>query len=317
MNTKDRTQNTHLLGPAISRQLILRSSKKSIDYQKSVDQQLAKNQLECDHDLEENSVSIKVGQGSNITEFIVPKRPLCSKISFFDAMFNHEWLETSTQSCTLPDDDPEAFSILMHWVFDVTHDAPVTFTVEGLPIHSKPFMDPAIMADKYLVDDLPDIIETRLVQKDMTRLNDPSHGLPTAPWYRLALELLPRASILRRYFGSLNESGYKFIYRNGILVEPKTLEVTIEILREWAETCAGRKDISQELEKFRTFRYARDRHSSGRICPSLSWIFRGLCDYRDFFFCSAFMLDEDILRHFRRTEPRMSQIGYLHMHIHR
>ncbi|TGO11841.1 hypothetical protein BTUL_0100g00190 [Botrytis tulipae] len=197
MNTKDRTQNAHLLGPAMFRQLILRSSKKSIDCQKSVDQQLAKNQLECDHDLEGNSVSIKVGQGSNTTEFIVPKYPLCSKVSFFDAMFNHGWLETSTQSCTLPDDDPEAFSILMYWVFDVTHDAPVTFTVKGLQIHSKPFMDLAIIADKYLVDDLPDLIETRLVQKDMTRLNDPSHELPTAPWYRLAWELLPRASILR------------------------------------------------------------------------------------------------------------------------
>ncbi|KAF7903899.1 hypothetical protein EAF00_001233 [Botryotinia globosa] len=317
MNTKDRTQNIHLLGPAMFRQLILRSSKKSIDCQKSVDQQLAKNQPECDHDLGGHSVSIKVGQGSNITEFIVPKDPLCSKVSFFDAMFNHGWLETSTQSCTLPDDDPEAFSILMHWVFDVTHDAPVTFTVKGLQIHSNPLMNLAIIADKYLVDDLPDLIETRLVQKDMTRLNDPSHELPTAPWYRLAWELQPRASILRRYFGPQNEPGYKFVYRNGILVEQETLEVTREMLREWEDIFAGRKDIRQELDKFRTFRYARDRHSSDRICPSPSWIFRGMHDYRDFFFCSAFMLDEDILRHFWRTEPRMSQIGYLQMHIHR
>ncbi|TGO63348.1 hypothetical protein BOTNAR_0101g00220 [Botryotinia narcissicola] len=192
MDSKDRTQNTRLLGPAMFRQLIL-----AIKQKKSVDQQLAKNQLECDHDIEGNSVSIKVGQGSNTTEFIVPKHPLCSKIYFFDAIFNHGWLETSTQSCTLPDDNPEAFSILMHWVFDVTHDAPITFTVEGLQIHSKPFIDLAIIADKYLIDDLPDLIETRLVQKDMTRLNDPSHDLPTAPWYRLAWELLPRASILR------------------------------------------------------------------------------------------------------------------------
>ncbi|THV55451.1 hypothetical protein BGAL_0008g00370 [Botrytis galanthina] len=317
MNTTDKTLDTYLLGPAMFRQLILRSSKKSIDCQKGVEQQLAKDQLDCDHDFEGHLVSIKVGQGSNTTEFLVPKHPLCSKVSFFDAMFNHGWLETSTQSCTLPDDDPEAFSILIHWVFDVPHETPTAFTVKGLQTRSKTFMNLAILADKYLIDDLPDLIETRLVQKDMTRLNDPSHKLPTAPWYRLAWELLPRASTLRKYFGPQNEPGYKFVYRNGILVEPETLEVTREMLREWEDIFAGRKGICQELEKFRTFRYARDRHLSSRICPSSSWIFRGMCDYRDFFFCSIFMLDEDILRHFWSPEPRMSQIGYLLMHVHR
>lgn len=145
-------------------------------------------------------------------------------------MFNHGWLETSTQSCTLPDDDPEAFSILIHWVFDVPHETPTAFTVKGLQTRSKTFMNLAIISDKYLIDDLPDIIEKRLIQKDMIRLNDPCYGLPKASWYRLAWELLPRSPVIQEYLGYLGQNipNYKFAHLNGMLVDPETFQVTRE-----------------------------------------------------------------------------------------
>ncbi|TGO44418.1 hypothetical protein BCON_0523g00050 [Botryotinia convoluta] len=323
MNTADRARNTYLLGPAMFRQLVLRSSKKSINPHGNVEQQLAEDQSDCDHDLEDDMVSIQVGVGPKATDFNVPKGPLCRKVPFFNAMFNHGWLESTTKSCALQDDDPETFSILLHWVFDVPHETSVMFTVKGLHNRSETFMKLAILADKYLIGDLPELIEERLIQKDLTRLNDPCYELPKTSWYRLAWELLPRASILRKYFGPQNKPGYKFVYLNGILVEPETLQVKSEMLKEWKEIFAGRKNISEEIQKFRTFPYVRDRHSSSRVCPSPSWRFREMHDFLDFVFCSTIMLDEEILRYFWLPERRMSQsafwVGgaYRPMHIHR
>ncbi|TGO40553.1 hypothetical protein BHYA_0035g00270 [Botrytis hyacinthi] len=208
MNTANKAKYPCLLGPAMFRQRVVRSSKKSINPHGNVEQQLAKNQSNRVHDLGDEMISIQVGEGSKPTEFMVSKGPLCRKVPFFNAMFNHGWLESTTKSCTLPDDDPEAFSILMHWVFDVPHETPVMFNLEGLQKHPETYMNLAVLADKYLVDGLPDLIETRLVQKDMTRQNDPSYELPTAPWYRLAWELLPRASILRSGTGD-SRGNYK------------------------------------------------------------------------------------------------------------
>ncbi|KAF7957266.1 hypothetical protein EAE96_002853 [Botrytis aclada] len=310
MKTANKAPYACLPGPAMFRQVFLRSDKKSIDRHGTVEQRLVKNQYDCDHDFRDDMVSIEVGEGCNTIEFMVSKGPLCRKVPFFNAMFNHGWLERTTRACNLPDDDPKAFTILMHWVFDVPHETCIIFTVKGLQTRSKTFMDLAILADKYLIDDLPDLIEERLIQKDLTRLNDPCYELPTASWYRLAWELLPRASILRKYFGPQNTPGYKFLYRNGILIEPETLHVTREMLREWEEIFAGRKNIDWEVQKFRTFRYVSDRLSSGRIRSSPSWKFRNMWHSPDHSFYSTVMLDDEVRLQFWRPRRWMSQSDY-------
>ncbi|TGO17001.1 hypothetical protein BPAE_0456g00050 [Botrytis paeoniae] len=203
--------------------------------------QIATSMFPDDH--EDDMISIQVGEGSKTTEFTVTKDPSCRKVPFFNAMFNHGWLESTTQSCTLPYDDPETFLILIHWVYDVPQEAPIAFTAKGCQIRSETFIELQILTDKYLVDDLPELIETRLVQKDLTSLNDPCYKLPKASWYRLAWKLLPRASILRKYFGPQNEPGYKFVYRNVILVEPETIQVTRKMLREWEEICTSKSSV--------------------------------------------------------------------------
>ncbi|KAF7917081.1 hypothetical protein BELL_0881g00050 [Botrytis elliptica] len=241
-------------------------------------------------------------------------------------MFNHGWLETSTKSCTLPDDDPEAFSILMHWVFDVPHEAPITFTVKGLQTRSKTLMNLATLADKYLIDDLPDLIETRLIQKDLTRLNDPCYELPKASWYRLAWELIPRSSILRECVGSQNTTKHKFAHLNGMLMEPETLRVTRQILREWKETSSRQLDIGADMQGFRTFRELRDVVLSGRVIFLYTYYssrFWPTNHFDDFVFCSTIMLDEKFLQYCWRSKHSMSQSDYLlsianiPMHVHR
>ncbi|KAF7909213.1 uncharacterized protein EAE98_012292 [Botrytis deweyae] len=271
-------------------------------------------------------VSIQVGEGSKATVFNVLKGVLCRKVSFFNTMFNHGWLEASTKPCTLPDDDPEAFSILMHWVFDVPHEAPITFTVKGLQTRSKTLMNLATLADKYLIDDLPDLIETRLIQKDLTRLNDSCYELPKASWYRLAWELIPRSSILRECVGSQNTPKHKFAHLNGMLVEPETLRVTRQILREWKETSSRRLDIGADMQGFRTFRELRDVVLSGRVNFLYTYYssrFWHTNHFDDFVFCSTIMLDEKFLQYCWRSKHSMSQSDYLlsianlPMHVHR
>ncbi|KAF7885357.1 uncharacterized protein EAF01_011422 [Botrytis porri] len=280
-------------------QIVLRTNKKPGSQHGNLEKPSLSDQPPCNTDLGDDMISIQVGEGSRATEFMVPKGPSCRRVPFFNAMFNQGWLESATQSCTLPDDDPEAFSILMHWVFDVPHEAPVTFTLSGFQKHPETYINLAILAGKYLIDDLPDLIEARLIQKDLTRLNDPCYELPKSSWYRLAWELLPIVPILRKYY-STQKASHQFVYINGILVNPHTCHVPRKILREWEKMFAGRGNTSQALRKFRIFRYMEDRNSSGNEIPNLAWRYQDMCDYLDHISCSTTVSDEGFLRFFWR-----------------
>ena len=58
----------------------------------------------------------------------VHKAFLCHKIPYFDKMFNGGFNEASTNKATFPDDEPQAFEVLMEWVY----------TGELLPIFEEP-----------------------------------------------------------------------------------------------------------------------------------------------------------------------------------
>lgn len=154
-------------------------------------------------------------------------------------MFNNEWLENTTDFCTLPEDDPEAFFILLNWVFDVPYKTPIMFTSQGCHIHLNTFMSLVEIADKYMIDDFADIIEERLVFKSEQRLIWPSDFVFKTSWFKLGWEILPLDSILREYF----RSAYKGSRR------PKVLRVTRKMLKEWEEILAGHKDIREDLKK--------------------------------------------------------------------
>ena len=60
-------------------------------------------------------VDIYVGPKSQL--FRVHKSFLTSKISFFEKMFSGEFKEAKENKATFPEDDPEAFEILIEWVY--------------------------------------------------------------------------------------------------------------------------------------------------------------------------------------------------------
>ncbi|TGO34764.1 hypothetical protein BHYA_0183g00160 [Botrytis hyacinthi] len=59
-------------------------------------------------------VDIYVGKEKIL--FRVYKDILCNKIEFFDRMFNGKFKEANENAAVLPEDDPEAFDMLMWWV---------------------------------------------------------------------------------------------------------------------------------------------------------------------------------------------------------
>lgn len=64
-------------------------------------------------------VTIEVGGANNSekVKFHVHRKVLCDKIPFFKAMFMGEFSEAATQTATLPEDNPEAFKLLVTWVY--------------------------------------------------------------------------------------------------------------------------------------------------------------------------------------------------------
>lgn len=55
--------------------------------------------------------------GPEKTLFRVHKSFICSKIDYFDKMFNGGFREASENSATFPEDDPVSFDILIEWVY--------------------------------------------------------------------------------------------------------------------------------------------------------------------------------------------------------
>ncbi|KAI9646440.1 hypothetical protein NHQ30_004432 [Ciborinia camelliae] len=259
MDTANPICSTHILAPAIFGRRIESPTITPKYSGYNPERQLPTNKPDYeDHesDSKQDMVSIKVGEGFKAVEFLVPKAPLCQRVAFFNAMFNNGWLEDLKGSCTLPEDDPEAFSILLHWVFDIPRDAPVMFTSESSRIHLGTFVELIVLADKYLLDEFTSLIETRLMQKDLERLINPSQNIPKASWYRLAREISPRDSVLRTYFtrkygDPLDRSG--------------TLQVTRKMMREWEKILAGHKDIRGDLRKLTSEAIQRQRYQRSLV----------------------------------------------------
>lgn len=65
----------------------------------------------------QKTVKIIVGDGEGAKEYVVHKDILTSKVSFFENMFSSEFLESLGGLATLPKDSPEAFEVLIEWVY--------------------------------------------------------------------------------------------------------------------------------------------------------------------------------------------------------
>jgi hypothetical protein len=63
-------------------------------------------------------VTLKVGE--NEDEFVVHKKLLCSRIPYFDKMFQDPWQESVASIATFPEDTPESFDLLITWLYTNT-----------------------------------------------------------------------------------------------------------------------------------------------------------------------------------------------------
>ncbi|CAO1599086.1 hypothetical protein XANCAGTX0491_002831 [Xanthoria calcicola] len=63
------------------------------------------------------AVVVKVGADDKTATWTLPKSLLTHSAPFFEAALNRPWLESTTQSLNLPDDDPDAFRFFLHRLF--------------------------------------------------------------------------------------------------------------------------------------------------------------------------------------------------------
>ncbi|KAF7900958.1 hypothetical protein EAF00_003179 [Botryotinia globosa] len=84
-------------------------------------------------------------------DIYVYKDILCNKIEFFDRMFNGKFKEAKENAAVLPEDDPEAFDMLMWWV---THDMVRSLRGEGF----RKKLHLWVLADKLCLANLQDYV---------------------------------------------------------------------------------------------------------------------------------------------------------------
>ncbi|KAF7886977.1 uncharacterized protein EAF02_003624 [Botrytis sinoallii] len=82
-------------------------------YAKILSERSTKGQQFIDSEM----VDIHVGKDEDSGHFQLHKSILCEKVPYFEKMFNGNFEEGTTNSATLPEDDPEAFNILISWIY--------------------------------------------------------------------------------------------------------------------------------------------------------------------------------------------------------
>jgi hypothetical protein len=108
--------------------------------------------------LGEDTVTIIVGEGEAAKKFVLHKNFLVDKVAFFEKMFNSHFLESTTGTATLPEDSPEAFEVLVEWVYCSTLE-----TLQGDPFQPDLAISIIGLAEKYMLPELGDRAITYLV----------------------------------------------------------------------------------------------------------------------------------------------------------
>ncbi|KAL8760171.1 MAG: hypothetical protein Q9199_000193 [Rusavskia elegans] len=63
------------------------------------------------------AIIVKVGADDKAVTWSLPKGFLTHISPFFEIALNGPWLESRTESLSLPEDDPDAFRFFLHWLF--------------------------------------------------------------------------------------------------------------------------------------------------------------------------------------------------------
>jgi hypothetical protein len=143
-------------------------------------------------------VTIEVATGENSKRFLVHKALLCRKIVYFDKMFNGSFKESMESKATFPEDDNEAWALIVDWVYR---------GVSSLETKSKMFFTALVpsmfkamgLAEKYIIVELADQIMDTMVAGFLR------HGYsPGSHWSSLAYAHTGHGSKLRLYIARTN-----------------------------------------------------------------------------------------------------------------
>jgi hypothetical protein len=139
----------------------------------------------------DETVTIIVGEGEGAKKFVIHKDFLMDKVAFFEKMFSSKFLESSTGTATLPEDSPEAFEVLVEWIYCSTLK-----TLHGETTDDPCLPDLAIsiigLAEKYMLPELGDRAITYLA-------NVGKELVPTMGQMSTLYEQTPSNSKARKY----------------------------------------------------------------------------------------------------------------------
>jgi hypothetical protein len=144
-------------------------------------------------------VNIYVGDPEKDEEkhFIVHKELLCNKVPYFEKMFKGGFAEAKTNTAKFPEDDPEAFDVLLDWLYGGSLP-PVTRTLregeENLYDMSWDWQDVFVLADKLCIPELMD------VTMDFCREYDyEENSFPALESIEQGYKITSAGSVLRKY----------------------------------------------------------------------------------------------------------------------
>lgn len=130
--------------------------------------------------LEGKPVEIHVGRGTNSSIFYVHQTVLCSRSPFFKSALasNSDWKERQEHRILLPDDDPTAFHLYIHWLY--FHTLPI---IHGSADEDNEpeYLDLAkayILGDKLLDYSFTDIIIDTTLEKSRFEIHDGNYWFP-------------------------------------------------------------------------------------------------------------------------------------------
>jgi len=168
--------------------------------------------------------------GTNERPFLVHKKTICDAVEPFGKMFRGGFAEASSHTATLPEDDPEAFGLLVEWVYK---DQLPQFGDDTVRRDCILRLKLYILAEKYglipLMDDSMDFIRL-CFRTGRCRM--------TLKWCDYAYENTPEKSPLRSFISSYFV--YQFFHRRD-----EDLWSTSEFSAVAANSCDLVQDVFQ------------------------------------------------------------------------
>ncbi|KAK0118545.1 hypothetical protein ONS95_007433 [Cadophora gregata] len=141
-------------------------------------------------------VDIYVGNDSSKKHFQIHKAILCSKLPFFDSMFNSGFKEGINNSANLPEDDPDAFDVLLEWIY--TGSLPKFRWVKqpGQPaVGNYRHTCLLTLVDKLCLDELKDQIASDIIDASVEE-----NSLPSFHHLSYMINHLSETSAFREYY---------------------------------------------------------------------------------------------------------------------